>query len=140
VTSKDVKPVGIYELNPSKEQYVKAAFWSIENTPQHVEQVSEGPKVVTCPGGSHKLTLKKLRALLIREVEGEYCCWICSKEIHRQRVGTYKCGHVICLSCKSDCCEVCQQKEGWTGLESGASSFAVHQKAEVKTYTHAFVG
>lgn len=29
VTSKEVKPIGIYELNPRKAEYVKTAFWSL---------------------------------------------------------------------------------------------------------------
>ena len=33
ITAQDIKPVGIYELNSNKDQYVKTAFWSLENTP-----------------------------------------------------------------------------------------------------------
>jgi len=29
VTSKEVKPIGIYELNPRKSEYVKTAFWTL---------------------------------------------------------------------------------------------------------------
>jgi hypothetical protein len=84
---------------------VKTAFWSLENTPAPVETVEkEAPKITKCPGGDHKLTLKKLRPLLIKDIEKEYYCWICGKEIQRQKVGAYKCGHVVCLSCKSNRC------------------------------------
>jgi len=33
ITAQDIKPVGIYELNSNKDQYVKTSFWSLENTP-----------------------------------------------------------------------------------------------------------
>lgn len=39
ITQKDVKPIGIYELNARKSDYVKAAFWSLENAPAHVEHL-----------------------------------------------------------------------------------------------------
>lgn len=93
-----------------------------------------------CPGSKHKLTLKKLRSIQLRDVEGEFLCWICSKEIKRQRIGAYKCGHTVCETCKSSKCEVCEEGAGWMSLESSASAFAAHMKAEVKTYSHAFVG
>jgi hypothetical protein len=35
---------------------------------------------------------------------------------------------------------MCEQVDGWIALENGASSFAAHHKAQVKTYVHAFVG
>lgn len=68
-----MKPIGIYELNAKKSDYVKAAFWSLENAPAHVDQVEQiepEAKTVFCPGSKHKLTLKKLRKIELREVEG----------------------------------------------------------------------
>ena len=86
------------------------------------------------------MTLKKLRNLKIKEEEKEFSCWICRKEIHRQKVGCYKCGHIVCVSCKSTKCELCEDKEGWMDIDNGGSAYAQAHKAEVTTYTHAFVG
>lgn len=33
---KQVKPIGIYELNSKKTDYVKTAFWTLQNAPIHV--------------------------------------------------------------------------------------------------------
>lgn len=140
ITAKDVKPIGIYELNPKKEEYVKTAFWTLENTPASLERVEREPTTVYCPASKHKLTMKKLRSVVLRELEAQYCCWICSKEVKRQRVGVYRCGHLVCEGCRSNMCEVCQETQGWTPIENGSSAYAAHNKAEVKTYTHAFVG
>jgi nitric oxide synthase-interacting protein len=41
ITQKDVKPIGIYELNAKKGDYVKTAFWSLENAPTHVDHVEK---------------------------------------------------------------------------------------------------
>ena len=60
-----------------------------------------------CPGGNHKVSRRKLRDVLIKVVESEFCCSLCSKEISRQKVGAYKCGHLVCLKCKGDKCEIC---------------------------------
>lgn len=71
-------------------------------------------ETVKCPGGSdHKLTLKKLRPLIVKQIGDDFGCGICNKEIRRQKIGSYKCGHVICLACKSDKCELCDKREGW---------------------------
>jgi len=140
ITKNDVKPIGIYELNSRKAEYVKTAFWTLESAPSNVERVEKEPTCIYCPASQHKLTLKKLRNIVLKELEGQYCCWICSKEIRRQRVGAHKCGHLVCEGCKSNKCEVCDEAQGWGAIDNGSSAYAAHHKAEVKTYTHAFVG
>lgn len=37
----DVKPIGIYELNVNKSDYVKTAFWTLESAPQNVDKVQK---------------------------------------------------------------------------------------------------
>ena len=73
-----------------------------------------------------------------KDVEGQFCCMVCNKEIGRQRIGIYKCGHLICRQCKSDKCEICGMEDGWIDVEGSASSFSLQNQAEVKTYTYAF--
>ena len=92
-----------------------------------------------CPGITHKLTYKKLRPVIVKKVDSEMCCNLCNKEISHQRIGVYKCGHLLCVHCKGAKCEICGQKEGWINVESSASSFAAQGKAVVKKYTHAFL-
>jgi hypothetical protein len=79
VVVKEIKPIGIYELNPRKDDYVKTAFWTLNNAPDNVDKVEKQSNVVTCPGSNHKLILKKLRTVILKELERQFCCWICNK-------------------------------------------------------------
>lgn len=132
------KPTGMYELTSDKDKYLKSSFWAIENTPSLQAKKQKEETVVKCPGSDHKLTLKKLRNVIVKDIDTHFICAICSKEIGRQKVGSYRCGHLICHGCKSDKCEMCGKEGGWIDIQSSSSAFASHNKAEVKTYTHAF--
>lgn len=67
------------------------------------------------------------------------CCNLCSKEISRQKIGSYKCGHLLCLNCKGIKCEICNLDQNWIDIESSASAFASQGKSIVKKYSHAFL-
>lgn len=79
VTIKDIKPIGMYELNPKKDDYVKTAFWTLNNAPDNVDKVQKQVNVVMCPGSNHKLILKRLRTVILKELDRQFCCWICNK-------------------------------------------------------------
>ena len=79
VATKEIKPIGMYELNPKKDDYVKTAFWTLNNAPDNVDKVEKQSNVVMCPASNHKLILKRLRTVILKELEKQFCCWICNK-------------------------------------------------------------
>jgi hypothetical protein len=40
----------------------------LENAPEHMDRVEKEDSVVYCPGSKHKLRLKKLRKMILKEL------------------------------------------------------------------------
>ena len=58
----------MYEITGEKDKYIKSSFWAIENTPALDKKNEKMENIVKCPGSDHKLTLKKLRTVIVKDI------------------------------------------------------------------------
>ena len=136
----------------NKADLIKENFWMAETKEGLKDRDQKKPsKALLCPADKkHKLKIKELYKVNMQEVEKEYVCHICKKELKFQKICMpRKCGHVMCKKClenlcwPTERCGVCNEKlkkEEVINLIEGMTAFSAHNEVEAKKYTPGFMG